>query len=70
MHDGLRLGPVGSTIVAETFLGLVHGDQKSFLWQKSAWQPHLPAKVPGHFTMADLVTFVGDINPVGDGLGT
>ena len=25
MHDGRRLGPVGSTIIAETFLGLVHG---------------------------------------------
>lgn len=69
LHQGLRLGPVGSTIVAETFLGLVHGDQNSFLWQKSNWTPHLPAKTPGHFTMADLITFVDDINPVGNGAG-
>lgn len=69
LHEGLRLGPVGSTIVAETFLGLVHGDQNSFIWQRSDWTPHLRSKTPGHFTMADLVTFVGDINPVGDGRG-
>jgi len=69
LHDGLRLGPVGSTIIAETFLGLVHGDHRSFLWQRSDWKPHLPSKTPGHFTMADLVTFVRDINPVGNGLG-
>lgn len=68
-HEGRRLGPVGSTIIAETFLGLVHGDQKSFLWQRSDWTPHLTSKTPGHFTMADLVTFAGDINPVGDGKG-
>jgi len=69
LHKGERLGPVGSTIVAETFLGMVHGDQKSFLWLKSDWTPHLKSKTPGHFTMADLVTFVDDINPVGDGQG-
>ncbi len=69
LHGGLRLGPVGSTIVAETFLGLVHGDQRSFLWQRSDWSPHLPGATPGHFTMADLVRFVDDINPVGDGQG-
>lgn len=65
LHQGLRLGPVGSNIVAETFLGLVHGDTESFLWRRSNWQPELPAAVPGTFTMADLVRFVGDINPVG-----
>lgn len=68
LHQGLRLGPVGSTIIAETFLGLVHGDQNSFIWQRSDWKPHL-GKTPGDFTMADLITFVGDINPVGDGSG-
>ena len=65
LHQGLRLGPVGSTIVAETFLGIVHGDPESFMWQRSNWQPELPAAVPGTFTMADLLNFVGDINPVG-----
>lgn len=64
-HQGLRLGPVGSTIVAETFLGMVHGDQESFMWKRANWQPELPSAVPGTFTMVDLVNFVNDINPVG-----
>jgi len=64
-HQGARLGPVGSTIVAETFLGMVHGDHASFLWQRSNWQPELPSAVPGTFTMVDLITFVNDVNPVG-----
>ncbi|MGA0596821.1 hypothetical protein [Enterovirga sp. CN4-39] len=64
-HGGKRLGPMASTIVAETFLGLVHGDHESFLWQRSNWKPELPSAQAGHFTMADLIRFVGDINPVG-----
>lgn len=64
-HQGQRLGPVGSTIVAETFLGIIHGDHESFLWKRTNWQPELPSAVPGRFTMVDLVNFVGDINPVG-----
>lgn len=65
LHDGLRLGPVGSTIVAETFLGLVHGDHKSFMWLRSNWVPELPRADPATFTMVDLLTFVDEINPVG-----
>jgi hypothetical protein len=65
LGNGLRLGPVGSNIVAETFLGIVHGDHDSFLWQRSNWQPELPAATPGTFTVADLVRFVNDVNPVG-----
>jgi hypothetical protein len=64
-HKGKRLGPMASTIVAETFLGLVHGDHESFLWQRSNWVPELPSAQPGHFTMADLIRFVGNMNPVG-----
>lgn len=67
LHDGKRLGPVGSTIIAETFLGLVHGDQRSFLWQRHDWTPELPRANPETFTMADLLRFVDDINPIGDG---
>ncbi len=62
---GVRLGPMASIIVAETFLGLVHGDHESFLWQRSNWKPELPGAEAGHFTMADLIRFVGDVNPVG-----
>ncbi len=64
-HKGLRLGPMGSTIVAETFLGLVHGDHDSFLWRQANWVPHLPSAAPGHFTVADLLRFVDEINPIG-----
>jgi hypothetical protein len=64
-HKGERLGPMASTIVAETFLGMVHGDHESFLWQRSNWKPELPSKTPGHFTMADLVRFVGETHPIG-----
>lgn len=68
--NGERLGPVGATIVAEVFVGLVHGDHNSYLWQKGkAWKPELPSKKPGEFTMADLLRFVGDLSPI-DGIAT
>lgn len=67
---GERLGPVGATIVAEVFVGLVHGDHTSYLWRKGkTWKPELPARTPGTFTMADLLRFVGDISPI-DGITT
>jgi Animal haem peroxidase len=65
VHGGERLGPVGSNIIAETFVGLVHGDHDSFLWQRENWRPELPSAVPGEFTMVDMLNFVGDLNPVG-----
>ena len=65
MHGSERLGPVGTTIVAETFLGFVHGDHGSFLWQHSNWMPELPRADDRRFTMVDLLAFVDDINPVG-----
>ena len=34
-----RLGPVGGRIVAEVFLGLMFGDQASFLNLEPNWQP-------------------------------
>jgi hypothetical protein len=67
---GEKLGPVGATIVAEVFVGLVHGDRQSYLWLKGKnWKPTLPSKTPGEFTMADLLRFVGDISPI-DGIST
>jgi hypothetical protein len=61
---GARLGPVGSTIVAEVFLGLVHGDENSFMAKQANWKPTL-GPTPGEFTMADMLNFVGDLNPIG-----
>ena len=65
-HNGLRLGPVGSIIVSEVFVGLVHGDHNSYLWKVKNWKPTLPSATPGDFKMADLLRFVNDINPLGD----
>jgi hypothetical protein len=67
---GTKLGPVGSTIVAEVFVGLVHGDHESYLWQRGpSWTPELPSKTPGTFLMTDLLRLVGDISPI-DGINT
>ncbi len=39
----------------------------SYLWLKGKnWKPTPPSKVPGDFTMADLLRFVGDISPIDD----
>jgi len=64
--NGERLGQVGSRIVAEVFVGLLQKDSSSFLARKPDWKPTLPAQNPGTFTMADLLRFVNDINPIGD----
>lgn len=64
---GERLGPVGSTLISEVLVGLVHGDHQSYLWQRGPnWRPTLPSQKPGDFTMADMLRFMGDINPIGD----
>jgi hypothetical protein len=66
--NGERLGPVGSRIVAEVFVGLLEGDKDSFLNEPN-WKPTLPAKAAGTFTMTDMLQFVGDISPI-DGITT
>jgi len=65
---GGRLGEMGSRIVAETFWGLLEGDENSFVSRSPGWTPAedgLPARVPGDFTTADLLRIVGEINPIG-----
>ncbi|MEZ4710790.1 MAG: peroxidase family protein [Caldilineaceae bacterium] len=63
---GQRLGPVGSRIMAETFVGLIEGSRISILAPEYRyWRPMLPARRPGHFTMADLLLLVNDLNPLG-----
>lgn len=64
-NQGKRLGQVGSRIVAEVFVGLLEADSSSFLTRNPNWKPTLPAQTPGTFTMADLLNFVGDVNPIG-----
>jgi heme peroxidase len=62
---GQHLGPVGSRIVSEVFVGLLDGDENSFRHRQPTWTPTLPAHTPGTFTMADLLLFVNDLNPIG-----
>ena len=57
-HGGNRLGPVGSTIVAEVLVGLVRRSKDSILSVPS-WKPSLPGAAPGKFVLADLLAFAG-----------
>jgi hypothetical protein len=66
LADGERLGPVGSRILATVFVGLLQADPASFMALDPSWRPTLPSAQPGTFTMADLLTFVDDLNPLGD----
>lgn len=50
----IRLGPVGGRIVAEVFIGLLVGDNHSFLHQPS-WQPIEDFKSGGKFAIEDLI---------------
>jgi hypothetical protein len=56
-QDGFRLGPLGSTLVAEVFIGLLAGDPQSYINVERHWRPTLPSAHPGDFTMSDLLTF-------------
>lgn len=63
MHEGKQLGPVGARIVAEVFIGLLEGDETSYLVQDPEWEPELPTLDPARqnedFTMVDLLTYAG-----------
>ena len=55
-HGGVRLGPVGSTLVAEVLVGLVRRSEDSIL-AAPGWVPSLPSASPGRFELADLLRF-------------
>ncbi len=55
-----RLGPVGSTIVAEVLIGLIRGSKDSIL-RKKDWKPTL-GPTPGEFTLEDLLGLAGVLN--------
>ncbi len=65
---GLHLGEVGARIVAEVFVGLLEGDNSSYLNQNPFWKPSLPCWEPyrnnKHFTVADLVRVAEGTTPV------
>jgi hypothetical protein len=71
-HEGERLGPVGSRIVAETFVALIKRSSVSILPREPTgepiWQPDLGIR-PGEFSMPDLLYFVhkvfgNHLNPI------
>lgn len=53
-----RLGPVGGTIVAETFLGLMQADSSSYLSLDPRWTPKLG--VGGRFGLREFVAYALD----------
>jgi hypothetical protein len=53
-----RLGPVGGRIVAEVLIGLLLGDQHSFLSQWPNWKPWF-MNAKGEFGMPELLTELG-----------
>ncbi len=65
---GIKLGEVGARIVSEVFVGLLEGDNSSFLSQNPFWKPHLPCWEPyrnnKHFTIADLTRIAEGKLPV------
>ncbi len=71
LHRGERLGPVGSTILAEVFVGLLRADGESFLSINPGWTPTLPTATAGQFTMADLFRYLPPeaLNPNGGDTG-
>ena len=57
MANGERLGPVGGRIVAEVIIGLITGDQHSYLRQDPDWTPTYGPD--GSFTAVDLLGAAG-----------
>jgi hypothetical protein len=55
--DGQRLGPVGSTIIAEVIVGLILRSPDSILTQQG-WEPSL-GQQQGKFDLPDLLKFAG-----------
>ncbi|MBS1725690.1 MAG: heme peroxidase [Armatimonadetes bacterium] len=55
VHGQARLGPVGAQIVAEVFIGLLHGDPTSFLSVDPRWQPEIGKGA--RFDLADFVQY-------------
>ena len=53
---GQHLGPVGSRVVLETFLGMLWHDRRSFL-HDATWRPHHRLNPAGEFTLGKLIHF-------------
>lgn len=61
-QNGNRLGTVGSTILAETFVRLLKEDPNSYLNTSPAFKPNLPRfnnRPAGDYDVADILNFAG-----------
>lgn len=63
-EHGRRLGPVGSRIVGEVFIGLLRADRDSYLSANRNWKPTLPSAKAGDFEITDLLNFAGVVPPL------
>lgn len=66
MEQGLRLGPVGSLIVGEVFIGLLQLAPGSYLRDNPGFTPTLPRRNANTFTMVDLLTYA-QVDPTSRG---
>ncbi|UVT17755.1 MAG: peroxidase [Nitrospira sp.] len=64
LESGKRLGPVGSRIVGEVFIGLLQADKDSYLSVNRNWKPTLPSAARGDFEITDLLKFAGVVHPL------
>jgi hypothetical protein len=64
VEQGLKMGPVGGTIVGEVFIGLLKADENSYLAADRNWKPVLPSAQPGQFRITDLLKFAGVVPPL------
>ena len=55
-YGGQFLGPVGSRIVLETFIGVLWHDKQSFLHDPT-WRPHPKLNPSGDFTLGQLIGY-------------
>lgn len=70
-HGGTRLGAVGSSIVADVFVGLLRADSESYFSVDPRWRPTLPSVEPGRFTLPDMFRMLpaSAIDPNGGDVG-
>lgn len=59
LGGGNNLGPLGSKIVADTFVRMLKRDSESYLNKSGGFVPFLPSSVLGDFTVTDLIKFSG-----------
>jgi len=60
--NGNSLGELGSRIVCETVIGLLHGDRRSYLNVRNGWDPSAGVRLPNGdpiVTIRDFLSFTG-----------